>query len=403
MKILHITTQKPNSTGSGTYMCAVVKGFEKIGYEQTIIAGIDKDDSKVTPVEGVKYSPVLYSTKHLPFDVLGMSDVMPYSSTRYRDIKDRDVEMLKRAFKNNITKGIEEFKPDIIICHHLYLLTAYVRELINDIPVIGICHGTCLMQLLSHDLEREYILSNIQKLDKVFALHEEQKKDIIDVFNMDENKVGVLGSGYDEEIFFNHEKKLTSNKINITYAGKIAKLKGVKSLIKALDKLKYDKDILNINIIGDGHEPKEYEEIVSLGKQSEYNINFLGKIKQDSLSKVFRESHLFILPSFFEGLPLVVIEALASGCNVVTTDIKGVKDWIGEGINNSGKIDYIKLPNMKSIGVPYEEEIEDFEDRLALSINNMLKKIIEENSRNKILDMKDKTWSGLCQRLENMI
>lgn len=403
MKILHITTQKPNSTGSGTYMCAVVKGFEKENHEQAIIAGIDKDDSKETPVDGVGYYPVLYNTKELPFDVLGMSDVMPYSSTRYKDINNIQIKMLKETFENKVRRVIGEFNPDIIICHHLYLLTAYIREIINYIPVIGICHGTCLMQLMSHDLEREYILSNIKKLDKVFALHEEQRKEIIKVFEINEEKVDVLGSGYDEDIFYNNDVELRSNKINITYAGKIAKLKGVKSLIKCLDKLQCDKNILNINIIGDGHNTTEYEEIIDLGEKSDFNINFLGKIKQDKLAEVFRKSHLFILPSFFEGLPLVVIEALASGCNVVTTDIKGVKDWIGEEINNSGKIDYIKLPNMKSIGVPYEEEIEGFEHRLALSINDMLKKIIEENSRNKKLDMKDKTWLGLCNRLESMI
>lgn len=412
MRILHITTQKPNSTGSGTYMCAVVKGFKKLGYEQTIIAGIDINDSKATPVEGVDYYPVLYNSKQLPFDVLGMSDVMPYPSTRYRDINESQVDKLKKAFKINITKVINEFKPSLIVCHHLYLLTAYVRELIDNIEaegnigtidVVGICHGTCLRQLISHDLEREYILYNIKKLDKILALHEEQKKEIISIFDVEEDKVGVLGSGYDEELFFNRNKDLKADKIKITYAGKIAKQKGVKSLIKSLNKLKYDKNLLSIDIIGDGHDLDEYEEILSLAKKSNYNINFLGKIKQENLAQVLRHSHLFILPSFSEGLPLVVIEALASGCNVVTTDIPGVKDWIGDKINNSGKIDYIKLPRMKSIGVPLVEDLDKFEDSLCFSIDNMLKSIIEKNSRNKILEMKDKTWTGLCKRLENII
>lgn len=403
MKILHITTQKPTSTGSGTYMCAVVKGFKKLGYEQTIIAGIDKDDSKETPVEGVDYYPVLYNTQELPYNVLGMSDVMPYSSTRYKDIDEEQVNMLKEAFRKNIQKNINEFKPDLIICHHLYLLTAYIREIVKNIPLVGICHGTCLMQLSNHNLEKDYIISNIRNLDKIFALHEEQRKDIINIFSADENRVGVLGSGYDEDVFFNYHKELESEIINITYAGKIAKLKGVKSLIKSINKLDYDKNLININIVGDGHDLDEYNEIVTLGKKSDYKINFLVKIKQGDLATVFRQSHLFILPSFFEGLPLVVIEALASGCNVVTTDIPGVKDWIGEKINNSGKIDYIKLPNMKSVGVPYEEELEDFEDRLYVSIDSMLKSIIEKNSRNRLLKMEDKTWSGLCKRLEEML
>ncbi|MGL6105208.1 glycosyltransferase family 4 protein [Romboutsia sp.] len=403
MKILHITTQKPDSTGSGTYMCAIVKGFHKLGYEQAIIAGIDKDDNRTTPVEGVGYYPVLYNTETLPFNVLGMSDVMPYKSTLYKNITRENVDMLKTSFKLNITKVIEELKPDFIICHHLYLLTSYVREIVDNIPVVGISHGTCLRQLMSHDLEKEYILSNIKKLDKVFALHEEQKKEIINLFGINADKVQVLGTGYDENMFYNHNKELKSDKINITYAGKIAKQKGVKSLIKALDKLNYPREILDINIVGDGNDFKEYEEIRSLAELSDYKINFLGKVKQNKLAEIFRKSHLFLLPSFFEGLPLVVIEALASGCNVVTTDIPGVKGWIGETINNSGKIDYIELPGMKAIGVPLEDEIEEFENRLAFSMNQMLKAIIENNCRNRRLEMMDKTWAGLCSRLETMI
>ncbi len=403
MRILHITTQKPDSTGSGTYMCAVAKGFKKLGYEQYIIAGIDKDDRKTTPIDGIKYYPVIYNTDKLPFNVVGMSDVMPYKNTRYRDLDKEMVEKLKASFEVNIKQAVKEFKPELIICHHLYLLTAYVREIVENIPVVAISHGTCLSQINSHNLEKEYIKSNIRKLDKIFALHEEQKKQIIEVFDLEEDKVGVLGSGYDEEIFFNNHQDLTIEKINITFAGKIAKLKGVLSLIKSLEKLDYKKDYLNINIVGDGHNPEEYEEILNLSKESKYNINFLGKIEQIELAQIFRQSHIFILPSFFEGLPLVVIEALASGCNVVTTDIPGVKDWIGDRINNSGKIDYIELPKMKDIGVPYEEELGSFEERLAFSLNNMIKSIIEKNSRNEKLDMKNKTWSGLCKRLAEMI
>ena len=405
MKVLHITAQKPNSTGSGIYMSAVVKGFKDLGYQQAIIAGIDKDDVKTLPIEGIKFYPVQYNTKQLPFNVLGMSDTMPYASTRYKDMDNEMVIRFKEIFKENIEKVIDEFKPNKIICHHLYLLTALVRETVKDIPVVAICHGTCIRQLGSHDLEKEYILKNIKKLDMIFALHEEQRKQIISIFDVNEGKVKVLGSGYDQNIFFENKKDQVNNKkLNITYAGKIAEAKGVKSLIKSLEQLNHYKDILNINIIGDGHDQYEYDEIVNLVKYSNHNINFLGKIEQTKLASVFRETHLFILPSFYEGLPLVVIEALASGCSVVTTDIPGVKEWIGDKINNSGKINYVSLPKMKAIGVvKNKEELDNFESNLANSIENMIIKIKDKSIMNKSIKIQDKTWSGLCIRLESMI
>ena len=401
MNILHIITQKPNSTGSGIYMSGMIKGFNVLGYKQGVIAGIDKNDSIRCFDENISFYPVIYNTEKLPFNVVGMSDIMPYESTVYRYMNLDMVNRLKEVFKHNLEKAINEINPDLIICHHLYLITAFIRETVKDIPVVGVCHGTCLKQIKSHDLEKKYIKDNISNLDMIFSLHDEQKKEIIDIFNIDENKVFSLGSGYDENIFFN--KQINNDTINITFAGKICKLKGVESLIKALDQIDYKKEIINVNIVGDGSNKEEYESIIKLSKRCKININFLGKIKQTDLAKVFRNTHIFILPSFFEGLPLVVIEALASGCNVITTNIPGISEWIGEDINTSGKIKYVNLPDMKGVGLPLESQLPEFEKNLGLAINEMIENILQFNTRNKALNMNDKTWLGLCKRLDKFI
>lgn len=402
MKILHITTQKPNSTGSGVYMCGMINGFREKGHKQGVVAGVDKDDINSFN-DDIEYYPVFFNSDKLPFDVVGMSDSMPYNSTIYSEMDLNMVNSLKGAFEKNIKKAVSELKPDLIICHHLYLLTSFVREIINDINLVSICHGTCLRQIQSHDLEKNYIISNIRKLDAVFALHDEQRKEIIKIFNIDPSKVFILGSGYDNQVFFKEERNLSNEKITITYAGKICKAKGVKCLIKSLNNLKYERNFININVVGDGSNKEEYEEIIAVSKDIKFNINFLGKINQIKLSKLFRESHIFVLPSFFEGLPLVVIESLASGCNVITTDIPGLRGWIGENINNSEKVSYIDLPKMQKLGIPVEKELKKFEDNLSASLNYMIENILNKNTRNKMIDMENKTWSGLCSRLENII
>ena len=63
MNILHIITQKPNSTGSGIYMSGMIKGFDKLGYSQGVIAGIDKEDSINCFDDNIKFYPVIYNTK----------------------------------------------------------------------------------------------------------------------------------------------------------------------------------------------------------------------------------------------------------------------------------------------------------------------------------------------------
>ena len=46
LRILHITGQKPNSTGSGVYMSGLIESLNKLGHEQGVIAGIDIKDDK---------------------------------------------------------------------------------------------------------------------------------------------------------------------------------------------------------------------------------------------------------------------------------------------------------------------------------------------------------------------
>ncbi len=53
---------------------------------------------------------------------------MPYESTRYKDLNIDMINRLKYQFKVNIDKAMNDFKPELIICHHLYLLTAFVRK-----------------------------------------------------------------------------------------------------------------------------------------------------------------------------------------------------------------------------------------------------------------------------------
>lgn len=403
MKILHIITQKPNSTGSGIYLSGMIKGFEKIGHKQAVIAGIDVNDDVNCFPSDVSFYPVKYNCGELNFPVVGMSDSMPYESTRYKDLNIDMINRLKYQFKVNIDKAMNDFKPELIICHHLYLLTAFVRETVKDIKVMAICHGTCLRQLNTIDLEKEYIISNIRKLDLIFALHENQKYDIIKTFGVSENKVVVIGSGYNDDIFYNKNYKIKDDKIKIVFAGKICKSKGLIPFIKAISKLKYSKDSIEVNFAGTGSDIESYNEIVKLASKSPFKINFLGKLEQRELAELFNRSQIFVLPSFYEGLPVVVLEALSCGTDVITTDILGVKEWIGSEINDSGKIEYVPLPFMEKEGIPKDEELYVFENNLYNSIDSKIQSLLNKSNKKTSINMSKKTWDGLAYRMNEVI
>ena len=169
MKILSLTAQKPDSTGSGVFLTELVKGFAGLGCRQAVVCGTVPGEEIRLP-EGVALYPVAYSTPELPFPVCGMSDEMPYESTRYRDLSESMSRQLIAAFRRVLTEVVASFRPDVIFCHHLYFLVALAREMFPDIPIWGQCHGSDLRQLGTNAWQGDWIKENVRKLSGIFAL-----------------------------------------------------------------------------------------------------------------------------------------------------------------------------------------------------------------------------------------
>lgn len=367
MKILSITAQKPDSTGSGVYLTELVKAFAREGHEQAVVAGIYAEDETDFPEE-IPFYPVYFLSERLPYPIVGMSDEMPYQSTRYRDMTEKMTEQFQTAFLEIIGQAVTEQKPDLILCHHLYLLTAIVREHFPGHRIYGFCHNTDLRQMQKTALRREYIIEQIRKLDAVFVPQEAQRQGVMEIFQMPCQKIHMAGMGYNQDIFRKQEnQKKSDGIIRLIFAGKIAEKKGVMSLIRSLSYLPYEKDRLILKLAGGAGNEEEYNEIRSLAAAAPYPVEFLGKLPQEELAAVYNESDIFVLPSFFDGLPLTVVEAVACGDKVVMTDLPGMKDWIKEQAPKAC-VFFVPMPELKNTDEAVPESLPEFERKLAQRI-----------------------------------
>ena len=387
MRILSITAQKPHSTGSGVYLTGLVKGFAALGHEQAVVAGVYEEDEMHFP-EGTRVYPVYYKTESLPFPIAGMSDEMPYESTIYSRMTEDMVDAFKRAFLEKTREAVECFRPDLILCHHLYLLTAVVREAFPQYKTAAICHGTGLRQVKKNSLERDYILAHIKELDKVFCLHREQREEISRIYGVPGERLEVIGSGFDDSIFRYMPVQKENGVKRLIYAGKLSEKKGVISLLRSLTYLKQlqrkegeqqgqgigqpaDPMKIEVWLAGGYGNRLEYETIKKLADQSPYPVKFLGRLDQPQLAERMNQADVFVLPSFYEGLPLVVIEALACGLQVVCTDLPGVRPWLEENIGMCA-VRFVPLPAIVNADEPVEQELPQFERRLAEAIAESL-------------------------------
>ena len=104
---------------------------------------------------------------------------------------------------------------------------------------------------------------------------------------------------------------------------------------------------------------------------------------------------MFVLPSFFDGLPLTVIEALACGDRVVVTDLPGIRDWIES--NTSGAfVRYVPMPKMQNTDEAVEESLPVFERNLADALFASI-----QTETKKAADVSRISWAAIAKKIRN--
>jgi len=112
---------------------------------------------------------------------------------------------------------------------------------------------------------------------------------------------------------------------SLCFVGRLAKEKNLEALLEALKDSSY-----LLDIIGSGEKERNLK---LYAKENDLNVNFLGVIPNRQLPEVLNQYEVFILTSFYEGMPKVLLEAMACGLPVIGTNVEGIKEVIVDGEN----------------------------------------------------------------------
>jgi glycosyltransferase involved in cell wall biosynthesis len=130
------------------------------------------------------------------------------------------------------------------------------------------------------------------------------------------------------KFFCRREKSVRKQQaLRLLYAGQIDPERGLHTAIEALTFLSQEgRCLATLTVVGEGHEPtyprEMREKVRNLGLSE--NVVFLGKKTYEQMPEIYRRHDLLIAPSLRkEGLPLSMVEAMLSGCAVVTTGSGG--------------------------------------------------------------------------------
>ncbi len=172
------------------------------------------------------------------------------------------------------------------------------------------------------------IKSFLRNMDVVVCLSEEWKEFYLTTMKL--SNVLVIGNPIEMHVYNGHN--LNNRVLNLLFLGKICNEKGIFDLLEYLKQNSY---YLNNQIrltIGGNHDVSRLQSLLD-EPIFNTNIHFCGWVEPDLKAKLFTECDVFILPSYFEGLPVSILEAMSYGKSVISTRVGGIPSIVKEGFN----------------------------------------------------------------------
>ena len=228
-------------------------------------------------------------------------------------------------------------KPDIVHIHMSYKGSFYRKYAIHilckkyNVPDVIHLHGSEFQKWYteSNDKVKKKIRVLLQESAAFVVLGEKWRKIIIDI--EPRTKIIVASNAVhvpNETVIWQR------NPFQILFLGVLIKRKGVEDLIHAIDLLKKRNELENLKflIAGSGLEEKTLIQLAN-ELQVEPWIEFLGWTDGKLKEKYIKESQVLVLPSYNEGLPIAILEAVSYGMPVIATDVGDISAAVKNGVN----------------------------------------------------------------------
>ena len=146
------------------------------------------------------------------------------------------------------------------------------------------------------------------------------------------DKFSVCPLGVDSHRYAPRPRSAVTGPFNLLCVGRLTPAKGQGVLIEAAARLRDWGRDFRVVLVGAGPDEAELKASVrALGLESQ--VEFTGPLNQEEVQARYAQADAFVLPSFAEGIPVVLMEAMASGVPCVTTRITGIPELIRDGVD----------------------------------------------------------------------
>ncbi len=142
------------------------------------------------------------------------------------------------------------------------------------------------------------------------------------------NRMRIVHCGIVPENYRKDDRRESKVGTDILFVGRLAPVKGLRVLLEAFAAAREKHPGLRLTIVGDGEDRAHLEE---MARPMGDAVRFTGYLSQEEVAEALANVDAFVLPSFAEGLPVVLMEALAAGKPAIASRVAGVAELIEEG------------------------------------------------------------------------
>jgi glycosyltransferase involved in cell wall biosynthesis len=362
MKIYHVTQAiYPYVVGGEPTQCHETGNLQSINNQVTILTV--KRDSKIEDVN-CDYILKQFRWFKMPWDFFGMEN--PICPGLWWELLNSDFDVLHAhsqlffiTFFSIIISKIKN-KPSIITVHGIKAVRDKPTNLFQEI----------WLQVLSR-----YIFKITDKIQCM--TNNDAKK--IQRYGVNNKKIIIIPNGIDTNLFIPDNSSDKHNDF-ILWVGRFVEEKGLKYLIDAIESVVKDFPFKKVLLVGEGPLKEDIQiQIHSKGLDKIFEIR--NNCSQKEIATLMKECELFVLPSLQEGFPKSILEAMACGKPVITTN--GLKEIInGAGITvEQGSIEELKNAIKFYLSNPFEEKKSGMQGRKHIEENfswDIVNKKIEE-------------------------
>ncbi len=185
----------------------------------------------------------------------------------------------------------------------------------------------------NHRFMQTYTRRVMRLTDAIIAVSTEWRRRLAQIVPVDhifafQNCIAV-------DAIFPHLGNRSSNVANALFLGRVGPRKGAFDLLEAMGRLKSRSCPLQVWIAGG--EERQGDQLRAMARREKLQLvdkcQFLGTVRGVEKAELLSKASLFVLPSYDEGLPMAILEAMAAGLAVISSPVGGIPEVVRDGYN----------------------------------------------------------------------